>query len=67
MSRPLFLELRSSNVFILTVVSFAVFTDIFLYAVIVPFIPFSLGFRAHVPEDKSNRTAGISWRLDSNR
>jgi len=52
MSRPFLLEFRSSNIFILFTVSFAVFTDLFLYAVIVPVLPYSLESRAHIDESK---------------
>ena len=40
--RPALLELRSSTWFITSTVCTAIFTDIFLYAVIVPVFPFSL-------------------------
>lgn len=49
--RPVFLELRSSTWFITSTVCTAVFTDIFLYAVIVPVFPFSLVERIGVHED----------------
>lgn len=45
---PRLLRLRSSKAFILTTICIAVFTDIFLYGIIVPVIPFSLESRAHV-------------------
>lgn len=45
---PRLLRLRSSKAFILTTICIAVFTDIFLYGLIVPVIPFSLESRAHV-------------------
>ncbi|TKA76737.1 hypothetical protein B0A49_02707 [Cryomyces minteri] len=47
-SPPLALGLRSSKAFILATISLAVFTDIFLYGVIVPVIPFALTQRAAV-------------------
>lgn len=47
---PLLLRYRSSYLFILTTVSIAIFTDIFLYAVIVPVIPFALSVRVGVAE-----------------
>ncbi|KAI9643973.1 hypothetical protein NHQ30_007324 [Ciborinia camelliae] len=47
---PYFLRLRSSKPFILSTVCVAVFTDIFLYGIIVPVVPFSLSSRAGVPE-----------------
>ncbi|KIW08795.1 uncharacterized protein PV09_00729 [Verruconis gallopava] len=46
--RPWLLHYRSSKWFILLTVTFAVFTDIFLYAVIVPVIPFALKSRAGI-------------------
>lgn len=66
---PFFLKLRSSAGLIVTTASFAVFTvrscyillrnptktaqDVFLYAVIVPVLPFSLVDRAGIEEDRS--------------
>ncbi|KAB8290735.1 hypothetical protein EYC80_008372 [Monilinia laxa] len=47
---PYFLKFRSSNPFIISTVCAAVFTDIFLYGIIVPVVPFSLSSRAGVPE-----------------
>lgn len=46
---PPFLKYRSSTTFILLTITTAVFTDIFLYALIVPVIPFALTARAHTP------------------
>lgn len=45
---PRFLRLRSSKAFILTTICVAVFTDVFLYGIIVPVVPFSLISRANV-------------------
>jgi MFS family permease len=47
---PFLLHVRSSKLFILTAVCFAVFTDVFLYAIIVPVVPFALSSRAGVAE-----------------
>ncbi|CAD6440347.1 c0c59c18-4149-4ee3-8936-c40daf1feff5 [Sclerotinia trifoliorum] len=47
---PHFLKIRSSNFFIISTICVAVFTDIFLYGIIVPVVPFSLTSRAGVPE-----------------
>ncbi|KAF7874282.1 hypothetical protein EAF04_002954 [Stromatinia cepivora] len=47
---PHFLKIRSSNIFIISTICVAVFTDIFLYGIIVPVVPFSLSSRAGVPE-----------------
>lgn len=49
---PIFLKTRSSRWFITTTIAVAVFTDIFLYAVIVPVVPFALHSRAHVHQDR---------------
>ena len=48
---PPFLRFRSSNGFVITVICFASFTDLFLYGIIVPVIPFALLTRVHVPEN----------------
>ncbi|KAI4129730.1 MAG: hypothetical protein LQ338_002114 [Usnochroma carphineum] len=50
-SPPPFLAHRSSRWFILTTICTAVFTDIFLYGIIVPVIPFALTKRAKVAEE----------------
>ncbi|CRG82978.1 putative MFS-type transporter C18,02 [Talaromyces islandicus] len=49
---PWGLKYRSSNWFIVLTVAIAVFTDIFLYGVIVPIIPFALQERANVSGDR---------------
>ncbi|KFA63558.1 hypothetical protein S40285_00352 [Stachybotrys chlorohalonatus IBT 40285] len=49
--KPALLRLRSSVSLIVTTVSFAVFTDVFLYSVIVPVLPFSLPSRAGISQD----------------
>ncbi|KAL8637123.1 MAG: hypothetical protein Q9228_005570 [Teloschistes exilis] len=48
---PPLLVHRSSKWFILTTICVAVFTDIFLYGIIVPVIPFALTKRAGIKED----------------
>lgn len=48
---PPLLKHRSSRWFILTTICTAVFTDIFLYGIIVPVIPFALTKRARVAEE----------------
>ena len=50
-SPPPLWKLRSSRCFIITVICFACFTDIFLYGIIVPVIPFALLTRVHIPQD----------------
>jgi len=55
---PRLLKLRSSNFFIISTVAIAVFTDIFLYSVVVPILPFALEQRAGVaPKDTQRWTA----------
>jgi MFS family permease len=46
---PRFLKFRSSRFFIILTVSVAIFTDIFLYGLIVPVLPFALTTRASIP------------------
>jgi MFS family permease len=58
---PRLLRLRSSKAFILTTICVAVFTDIFLYGIIVPVIPFSLKTRAGV--DPSSVQSWVSVLL----
>ena len=50
--RPQLLSLRSSTAFITFVVAYAVFTDQFLFAVIVPVAPFALHTRMHIEEER---------------
>lgn len=47
---PYLLRVRSSKLFIIITICIAVFTDIFLYGIIVPVLPFSLTTRAGVAE-----------------
>lgn len=47
---PALLDSRTSTAFITITVAFAIFTDIFVYGIIVPVIPFALTQRAGVPE-----------------
>lgn len=49
---PWLLKFRSSEVFITSTVSLAVFTDMFLYGVIVPVIPFAIQERSGVQEGR---------------
>ena len=39
---PTLLAARTSTAFITTTVAFAIFTDVFVYGIIVPVIPFAL-------------------------
>src|SRR5450432_372447 len=47
---PCMLKVRSSRIFIISTICLAVFTDLFLYGVIVPVIPFAISARADVAE-----------------
>ncbi|CZS89272.1 related to vesicular amine transporter [Rhynchosporium agropyri] len=48
---PPFLKIRSSKAFITGTIAIAIFTDIFLYSVVVPVLPFALTTRAGVKEE----------------
>lgn len=50
-SRPALLRFRSSKTFILATVCIAIFTDILLYGIIVPVMPYALTSRVGIPED----------------
>ena len=52
-------KLRSSKGFVMLVVCIAVFTDVFLYGLIVPVLPFSLSERLGLPENKIQRWNSI--------
>ncbi|KAF1974196.1 MFS transporter-like protein [Bimuria novae-zelandiae CBS 107.79] len=49
---PYLLKYRSSEAFIVATIALAIFTDMILYALIVPVVPFSLSSRAHVAPDR---------------
>lgn len=49
---PLWLAARTSRTFITLTVAMAIFTDIFVYGIIVPVVPFALTSRAGVPESR---------------
>lgn len=49
--RPLYLDFRSSNTFIISTIAIAIFTDIFVYSVVVPVLPFALTTRAGIAPD----------------
>ncbi|KAJ6780749.1 hypothetical protein PWT90_04624 [Aphanocladium album] len=57
---PAWLALRSSSALITVTVSFAVFTDVFLYAVVVPVIPFTLRSRIGVEEHRIQYWVSVS-------
>lgn len=48
---PIFLKFRSSKTFIIVTVATAVFTDIFVYGIIVPVLPFALTSRSGISAD----------------
>lgn len=56
---PVFLSFRCSKTFIIFAVSLSVFTDIFLYAVVVPVLPFALHDRAGVSQDPTQYWVSI--------
>lgn len=49
---PYLLKYRSSEGFIIATISLAIFTDMFLYALIVPIVPFAIETRSHVETSK---------------
>jgi MFS family permease len=49
---PKGLHWRSHTVFIVTTVALGLFTDLFLYGLVVPVMPFMLRNRLHVPDDE---------------
>ncbi|RAL13504.1 MFS transporter [Aspergillus homomorphus CBS 101889] len=60
---PRFLRFRSSDGFIMFVVAFAVFTDIFLYGLIVPVAPTALHERVGLSVDEEQRWTSILLAL----
>ncbi|KAJ9249921.1 hypothetical protein DTO207G8_6401 [Paecilomyces variotii] len=60
---PRFLKWRSSKAFIITVVTFAVFTDVFLYGVIIPVTPTALEQRVGLPPNERQRWTSILLAL----
>ncbi|EXJ92143.1 hypothetical protein A1O3_00693 [Capronia epimyces CBS 606.96] len=57
--RPVFLEFRSSKGFILFAVCWSVFTDVFLYGIIVPVIPFALQDRVHISQKDTQHWVSV--------
>lgn len=49
---PFGLKWRSSTTFIISTVAIGLFTDLFLYGLIVPILPFMLRDRVDLPQDK---------------
>ncbi|OBT47260.1 hypothetical protein VE00_03418 [Pseudogymnoascus sp. WSF 3629] len=56
---PHFLALRSSKLFIILTLCAAVFSDMFLYGVIVPVVPFALTARAGIPEEDAQHWVSV--------
>lgn len=58
---------RSSSAFVTLVVCVAIFTDIFLYGLVVPVLPFALKVRIGLPENDIQILGlglfGYLWRL----
>ncbi|KAK3063631.1 hypothetical protein LTR53_018830, partial [Teratosphaeriaceae sp. CCFEE 6253] len=48
---PVLLAFRSSTTFIIITVATAVFTDIFVYGIVVPVLPFALTARSSINPD----------------
>ncbi|KIW13504.1 hypothetical protein PV08_08692 [Exophiala spinifera] len=57
--KPALLEYRSSKTFILFAMCWSVFTDVFLYGVIVPVIPFALQDRLHVSAEDTQHWVSV--------
>lgn len=51
-SKPLGLQWRSSTLFIVSTVGIGLFTDLFLYGLVVPILPFILQDRIHLQPDQ---------------
>ncbi|CAK7562385.1 MAG: hypothetical protein SEPTF4163_000228 [Sporothrix epigloea] len=56
---PILLQYRSSTFFIVGTVCLSIFTDIFLYGLIVPVMPFALTSRAGISHDELQRWTAI--------
>ena len=52
-------ELRSSKLYIYTVINLAVFTDAYLYGLIIPVLPFALVERVKLQQDEVQRWIGL--------
>lgn len=51
-TRPAGLRWRSSTLFIVATVAFALFTDLFLYGLVVPILPYMLQDRVGLPDEQ---------------
>ncbi|KAL4903162.1 hypothetical protein BDW74DRAFT_52941 [Aspergillus multicolor] len=56
---PWMVELRSSKAFVTWVVAIAVFTDVFIYGMIIPILPTVLKTRASIPEEELQKWMSI--------
>lgn len=57
--KPSLHEIRSSRLFIYIVIDLAVFTDAYLYGLIIPILPFALIERVNLREDEVQKWIGI--------
>lgn len=59
-SKPLGLEWRSSSFFVVSTVGIGLFTDLFLYGLVVPVLPFMLQDRVHLePPQIQSHVSGL--------
>ncbi|KAL5045434.1 major facilitator superfamily domain-containing protein [Aspergillus fruticulosus] len=58
-SSPWMAEFRSSKAFVTWVVAIAVFTDVFIYGMIIPILPDVLKIRVSIPEDELQKWMSI--------
>lgn len=58
-SPPIFLKHRSSNAFIIGTITLAIFTDFFLYGLIIPSLPFILTNRLHIPPQEVQQCTSL--------
>ncbi|KAH8653234.1 MFS transporter-like protein [Tricladium varicosporioides] len=57
--RPIFLKFRSSTSLILSTVAIALFTDLFLFGLIIPILPFVLEDRVKIPQEELQKYTSI--------
>ncbi|KAI9728208.1 MAG: hypothetical protein M1828_004669 [Chrysothrix sp. TS-e1954] len=58
--KPLGFAVRSHTLFIVSTVGMGLFTDLFLYGLVVPILPYTLEDRVHVPHDQvQSYTSGL--------
>lgn len=58
-AKPWGLKWRSNTFFIVSTVAIALFTDLFLYGLVVPILPFILRQRIHLPQDQIQSNVSI--------